>query len=79
MKRNYQTEVQEAKADYKKYIKKYPRRDFYSGTITAVFDDAKFKNTYDLICDALKVGIMMGYKAGLKDAKKAEKKKTKKE
>lgn len=73
MKKNALTRVQEAKADYKKYVAKYPRRDFNASTITAVFCNAKFKNPYDLICDALAIGIMMGYNAGLKDGKKKAK------
>ena len=73
MKNNTLTKTEKARADYKKYVDKFPRRDFNASDIMAIWDEARYKNPYDVIANAMEVGFMFGYRAGLKDGKQKAK------
>ena len=69
--------VPKAIDDYRKLTKKKNRLNFYAGDIKTLYDMSKTDScytvkvdVYDLICNAMMAGMMIGYRTGKREVRK---------
>ena len=67
---NFTQRASKAAEEYDRKEWKKNEAAFYPTDIQDIYNHSKYKDISDLMAEALKAGFMMGYKKGLRDARK---------